>query len=570
LANAQPFIGRLSEDFSLNGLFSILGDALTHRDQDLDLDLDPVFSGLADAVRATTTNRPYRLSWQQLMMKDQEGLGLTKRLILITPILDYAQLMPAEQSYQAITAAVAEIKQGLLADIRVRLTGEVMLEYEEMATIGMDMIAAGAGSLLLVCVTLWIAFRSFRLMLATMISLTMGLILSLGFAAAAIGQLNMISIAFAVLFIGMGDAYSSHFCLRYRELVLRGAPVSAALRKTFLSTGGSLVLCTMTAAIGLYAFIPTSYTGVAELGIISGTSMFIALGTTFTVLPALIKLMPLKSRPRAKDHRERMAFLLSDWPIQNARPIRWGTLALVAIALVLLRHVQVDFNPINLRDPQSESVQTFQYLLQSKDTSPMTLAAFADDEADVRTKIRRFQALPSVDRVVSVLDLVPEAQDEKLAIIEDLSLLLGPQLSRFPDTPGTPPRVETLLAFRDLILRSAATHDTAPLRALSASLDAFIEKLHGLPPEEQAAILERVQVAVLGDLPLTLHKLQHNLQAEPITLATLPSDLRERWVSKDGLYRLQIFPKQDLNDLEDLRTFIREAQAVDPQVTDLP
>jgi predicted RND superfamily exporter protein len=288
-----------------------------------------------------------------------------------------------------------------------------------------------------------------------------------------------------VLFIGMGDAYSSHFCLRYRELVLRGAPASAALRKTFLSTGGSLVLCTMTAAIGLYAFIPTSYTGVAELGIISGTSMFIALGTTFTLLPALIKLMPLKVSPRAKGHRERMAFLLTDWPIQNARPIRWGTLALVAIALVLLRHVEVDFNPINLRDPHSESVQTFKYLLQSKDTSPMTLTAFATDEADIRDKAQRFQALPSVDRVVSVLDLVPESQAEKLAIIEDLSLLLGPQLARFPDAPDKPARMETLRAFRDLLLRQLQAHDTAPLRTLSSAVNAFIEKLDPLQPESQ-------------------------------------------------------------------------------------
>lgn len=570
LANAQPFIGRLSEDFSLNGLFSIIGDALTHKDEDLDLDLEPVFTRLADALQATRENRPYRLSWQQLMMKNQEGLGITKRLMFVSPILDYSQLMPAETSYQAINSAIAEVRQGLLADIRVRLTGEVMLEYEEMATIGMDMIAAGAGSLLLVCITLWIAFRSFRLMLATMISLTMGLILSLGFAAAAIGQLNMISIAFAVLFIGMGDAYSSHFCLRYRELMLRGLPVPTALRNTFQSTGGSLVLCTMTAAIGLYAFIPTSYVGVAELGIISGTSMFIALGTTFTVLPALIKLMLPQRPPRKDSPGRRLAFLLSDWPIQNAVPIRWITIVLAAIALVLLTRVRVDFNPINLRDPNSESVQTFQYLLRSKDTSPMTLAAFATSEADVREKAHRFESLPSVDHVLSVLDLVPDAQDEKLAVIEDLSLLLGPQLARFPDAPTAPVTLDALEAFFALVQRQRERADTPALGTLDAALGRFLEQTRQLPTQDQPALLERLQTAILGDFPMTLHNLQSSLQAEPITRASLPPDLIERWVSKDGLYRLQICPKNDLNDLDNLRTFIREAQAVDPEVTDLP
>ena len=380
----------------------------------------------------------------------------------------------------------------------------------------------------------------------------------------------MISIAFAVLFIGMGDAYSSHFCLRYRELVLRGMTISLALRKTFLSTGGSLVLCTLTAAIGLYAFIPTSYTGVAELGIISGTSMFIALGTTFTVLPALIKLMPLKPRPPKLGAHEDSGFFLSDWPIRHARPIRRTTLLLTAVAVVLVARVQVDFNPVNLRDPNSESVSTFKYLLESPETSPMTLASLATDATDARDKTRRFEALPTVDRVVSVLDLIPSEQDDKLAIIEDLALLLGPQLSRFPDTSSAAPDMERLEAFRALLERQASEADTPALKALSAALGALSSKLAPLAPPDRQQLLERLQSAVLGDLPLTLDNLLSSLRAQPITQASLPADLRERWVSKDGQYRLQILPKEDLNDLDNLRRFIRQAQAVDPDVTDLP
>jgi hopanoid biosynthesis associated RND transporter like protein HpnN len=462
------------------------------------------------------------------------------------------------------------VKKGPLADISVRLTGEVMLEYEEMATIGQDMIFAGAGSLVLVCVTLWIAYRSFRLMVATVLSLSVGLILSLGFATVAIGRLNMISIAFAVLFIGMGDAYSSHFCLRYRELTLRGAALGQAIRKTFRSTGPSLMLCTLTAAIGLYAFIPTSYVGVAELGIISGTSMFIALGTTFTLLPALIKIMPLKPASPGDRKEEKLPFMLSDWVMRCAPAIRVMTILAGLIAVGLLSRVKVDFNPINLRDPNSESVQTFKYLLQSKDTSPMTLAALAETVTDAREKTARFETLPTVDRVVSVLDFVPEQQEEKLALIEDLSLILGPQLAKFPEQPQHAVRFEALEKLQNIVDEQLQREEDPPVRALADALAEFLEHARALDLTRRQTLIDQLQTAILGYFPTTLRNLQSSLQAQAITPEGLPADITSRWVSKDGLYRLQIFPKQDLNDLGHLRKFIREAQALDPDVTDLP
>jgi len=570
LANAQPFIGRLSEDFSLNGLFSIIGDALTHQDKDFELDLDPLLAKLSEAIRTTNEGKPYRLSWQQLMMKGQEGLGITKRFMIVTPVLHFEKLMPAELSYKSVVDAIDQMKKGPLADIRVRLTGEVMLEYEEMATIGQDMIFAGAGSLILVCVTLWIAYRSFKLMVATVVSLTMGLILSLGFATAAIGRLNMISIAFAVLFIGMGDAYSSHFCLRYRELTLRGVPLAQAIRTTFRSTGPSLMLCTLTAAIGLYAFIPTSYVGVAELGIISGTSMFIALGTTFTLLPALIKIMPLKPATPGGRVEEKLPFMLSDWVIRYAAVIRVITVVAGLIAAGLLSKVKVDFNPINLRDPNSESVQTFKYLLQSEDTSPMTLAALAETAAEAKEKATRFETLPTVDRVVSVLDFVPEQQEEKLGLIEDLSLILGSQLAKFPERPQHGVRFETLEKFQTVVREQLLKEEDPALRVLDDTLTEFMDRARALVPEQRQELLDQLQTAILDYFPTTLHNLQSSLQAHAIRLEDLPEDITSRWVSKDGLYRLQIFPKQDLNDLDNLREFIRGAQALDPNVTDLP
>jgi hopanoid biosynthesis associated RND transporter like protein HpnN len=599
LANAQPFIGRLAQNPSLDGFFGLLGDAIKLSGDDLPLELGPLLGKIHTTLTRVQTGETPQMSWQQLMLDQKSGAGVTQRFIVFTPRFDFTAMLPAEQAIDATRNYITEASDGRFGKLRVRMTGEVVLEHEEVDSVTQGMAAAGIVSLFLVCITLYIGYRSFRLMFATFLTLTMGLIFSLYFAAISIGHLNLISIAFAVLFIGMGDAYSSHFCLRYRELILRGFGQREALRETLLSTGSALILCTLTAAIGLFAFIPTNYVGVSELGVIAGVSMFIALLTTFTILPALIKLLPLHpSRGAHKGGSGWLHALLGNWPLRHAGKIRVLTVIVSLAAASLLFRVEVDFNPINLRDPNSESVKTFKDLLKSRDTSPMTLAALADGEEATLEKKRRFEQLPSVDKARTVLDFIPEDQDEKLALIEDMGLVLGVQLGDFPAELRGQPEPATLERLRQAVreglgtnspganldARSAARRanpmegvnkpraeaDRSALAAFGDTLDAFLAHLDTLDETQRRARLETLQKALLGSLPVAIGLLRDSLEAENVTLAKLPDDLRSRWLSGAGLYRLQIFPKKDLNDQAALKEFIAEAQKVDADVTDLP
>ena len=570
LASAQAFIGRIAEDNTLRGFLGIVGQALTESGKSgLDIDLTPLLTKIQEAVAAAATGKPYRFSWQQLMSSRDSGLGITKRFILTTPIVDFSQMLPAEKPIAAVDKIIADTTRGELASVAVRKTGEVVLEHEEMLTIGVGVSGAGIASLILVSLTLWFAYRSFKLMFATSLTLTMGLIFSLGFATATIGQLNLISIGFAVLFIGMGDAYSSHFCLRYRELILRGRSDKEALLQTLTSTGSALILSAITGALGLFAFIPTKYSGVAELGVIAGTSMFIALATTFTVLPALMRVMPIHPKKPSRPGKFR-PLLTSNWPLRYAPQVRVATIILGLLAVKLLCDVQVDFNPLNLRDPNTESVKTFKYLLQSEDTTPMTLASLAPNAEIAKAREARFERLPTVDRVISIFDLVPEDQDEKLAILEDLSLIMGPQLDAFPAPKPGGATLEAVEKFHLAVQQRLTGGDDGMLGPLDQALTLLRTRLETAEPAARQKLLDQLQASILDPLPSVIADLRKSLEAEPITLESLPPDLRERWISPGGLYRLQIFPKKDLNDLDNLREFILDAQKVDPDVTDLP
>lgn len=574
LVQAQPFIGTLSQDNSLNGLFSIIGLAISSTNIELPIDIVPLLERIREAIRAAIDNDYNRLSWHDLMSGNKPDLLTTQRFVLVKPKLEFDQVMPAEKSYQAIHAILKRTK-GKYPLVRLRLTGEIALEHEELESVSRSALIASIFSLLLVCVALMIGLRSFKLMIATLMTLVMGLILTAGFATFAVGHLNLISIAFAVLYIGLGVDYSIHFCLRYRELLQQEFSSSRALTHTIGSVGPSIALCAITTSAGFYAFIPTSYRGVSELGIIAGSGMFIGLVMTLIILPALLKLMPLKSvGPYEK------SVVFPDWiyrlPTDHRTFIKWSALVLSIIAGGLVTQVSFDFNPVNLRDPSSESVSTFKDLLKSKATSPMTLTVLANDEASVRSKSESLKALDSVENAITLFDFIPEDQEEKLAIIEELALLLGLELSTFPNPTevSVEESIRTLEKFLNTIDTSLTTQKQGSLSEslgiLRRDLEEYLAILSSLPKVDRKDRLDQLQSSLLSSLPETMNRLLKGFEADIVTIDELPKDLLERWVSNDGIYRIMIFPSKDLNNIDNLREFITDVQRLEPNATDLP
>ena len=200
--------------------------------------------------------------------------------------------VPPKAAIEAIRKAAADIQDPGLPAVKVWVTGEVGLEDDELAGMSTGTFTASVFSVVLVLFILLVAYRSILLTVATLLTLALGMVFCGAFAAIAVTELNLISLAFAVSNIGLGVEYAIHFCLRYRDNLKVHADKEVALRDTFMTVGPSLLLAAGTTSIGLYAFIPTDYKGVAELGLLAGTSLFICLLITLVSLPALLKILP--------------------------------------------------------------------------------------------------------------------------------------------------------------------------------------------------------------------------------------------------------------------------------------
>ena len=383
LSQAQPFIGRISQEPNLTGFFSIFEDALSssNKNQELPIDLPSLIDKVSLALHKSMNGENNLLSWETLIAeKKLSGQGSDKGFINVSPRFDYTQIRPAENAIKAIRKAIAEIQQPDLPSVKVWITGEVGLEDDEMVGMSSGTFNASIFSVVLVLFILLIAYRSILLTLATLITLALGMVFSGAFAAFAVGELNLISVAFAVSNIGLGVEYAIHFCLRYRDNLLLHVHRERAIRSTLVSTSPSLLLCAGTTAIGLYAFIPTDYKGVSELGLLAGTSLFICLLVTLTVLPALLRFIPVPVESETPSTHPVLATLaekLATFTLHYAKPISIATCLIAVISIALVFKVKTDFNPINLRDPNTESVIAFKNLIKDPDTTPMTLTVLA-------------------------------------------------------------------------------------------------------------------------------------------------------------------------------------------------
>jgi hopanoid biosynthesis associated RND transporter like protein HpnN len=435
-------------------------------------------------------------------------------------------------------------------------------------------------SVVFVLVILLVAYRSVMLSIATLITLALGMVFCGAFAAFSVKELNLISIAFAVSNIGLGVEYAIHFCLRYRDNLVHHIGREKALRGTLVSTSPSLLLCAGTTAIGLYAFIPTDYKGVSELGLLAGTSLFICLLVTLIALPALLKIIPqsvstaISAQP---SHHATLAILsekLATLTLHYAKPVSIATLVMALISIGLVFKVKTDFNPINLRDPNTESVIAFKNLMKDKETSPMTLTVLTKNEKETKELQKKLTTLDSVDKTISLYDFMPSDQEDKLAIIEDMAMVLGSQAQSFPtlksdDEPTA--GINSLIKTIDEVLpEKTDTHEVEVLKTFKKELQDILIELSARQEPSRREFIEKIQTTLLGTLPNAMNELYASFNAKEITLADIPAEIKERWLSKDGLYRVQIFPKKDLNNLADLQEFITDVQVIAPETTDLP
>lgn len=571
MAALQPVLASLEVDASLVQLAELVRAGL---DSGREQGIDPgqwtrLLDELGKATISVYEDPPVRISWETMLLEGSDLEIPTRRVIVVDPYLDYSRILVASEAIDAIDAAAADLGLDQAPGVEIRLTGNPVLNHEEMIGLAWDIGGGGVFCFMLVTGFLYFAFRSWRLVIASIVTLLVGLIWTGAFAAAAIGELNMISIAFAILFIGLGVDFAIHFGMAFAsERRQHDLPTEAALHKAVDGIGASLVLCGFTTSIGFLVFLPAEYRGVAELGAIAGAGMFIILILTLTLFPAL-----LASWLRIPDDVKIAAPARVDQALVRhvARMPRMvcGVALLAGVASIpLLFELRFDAHVIEMRDPSTPSVQAFRDLLADSDTSPWYVNVMAPDLDAARAIAERLEALPEVGRTVSLLSYVPEDQEEKMAILEDLAFLLEapPRLDETPPEYSVEEQITALRELRDVLHDAERPEDdiaiVMSLDGLEIRLSDFLVRVES--EDDPAQALKDFRDILLDRLPYAMERFRNSLSVDPIELANLPPELVRRMLAPDGTARVQAFPAEELQDYDSLKRFADAVLALVP------
>jgi uncharacterized protein len=577
LVQAQPFLGALAVDPSLRGVMDSLSTALmgvAHGQAQLS-QIDAPMTAFAATVEKTNAGGSTFLSWRALFAGDAAAskecsFARSRNFIEVQPTLDYNALMPGETAEKAIRDTAKQLNLTEATGARVRLTGPVPLSDEEFATLAERAELMGLAMLLAVTLSLWLAVRSIRIIFCILTTLLAGLVLTTGLGLALVHVFNIISIAFIALFVGLGVDFAIQFSVRYRAERHALGDLDTALIGAGRGVGIPLALAAAATAAGFFSFLPTDYVGVGELGLIAGIGMVIAFGLSISFLPALIKLL----RPAGEvEHVGFSSLAPADAYLRKNRKkvLLWGAIA-GALSVATLPFLQFDFNPFNLRNRHVESMSTLTDLMADPETSPNTIDVLAPSLAAADKLAGKLSKRPLVGQVLTLSSFVPPDQPKKLALISDTAFLMDATLNPFEIKPA-PSDAELVLSIK---AAAAALHEEAAKPAVKAAdktsaanalrLARALDKLAAAPPKLRQGAAD----ALVPGLNSLLGELRSALQAETVSLKTMPPELVSEWVASNGTARIQVFPKSNANDNKTLKRFSKDVQAVTGDATGTP
>jgi uncharacterized protein len=562
LSRAVPLIRTLATDQSLRGLAHTLSLSLQglQGGQYNLAAMAGTLNSVADTIEGVQSGKPTAFSWQTLVSGAPATPEQLRGLVDIWPVLDYHAIEPGKTATVAVRQAAVDAQLSSTYGATLSLTGTVPLADQQFATLQegttLNFIISGA----IILIVLWLALRSVRIVFAVAVSLLIGLLITAALGLLLAGAFNPISVAFAVLFVGLGADFAIQFSVRYRATRHEYGALRPSLVRAEQRVGAPLTLAALAAAAGFLAFVPTDYRGIAELGLIAGTGMVVAYIASLTLLPALLWTVHPPGEPDPLGYQ---ALASADRFLQRHRMAIVLVTSIIALAGVpFLFRLQFNFDPNSLQSQNAEPIATLR-MLNSDPRFVFNAADVLTTPADAAPLRQRLSALPEVAGVKSIDDLVPSDQQAKLKTIAGAAGALEPALSaKAAPAPSDADDVAALRATAQQ-LRDVAAESGGPGAAAATRLGKVLDALAGGTVE----LRHKVAATFIAPLRISLQQLALSLRPQEVTRGNLPEDMTRQWIAQNGMERTQVLPKGNLQDTDTLRRFASAVLAVAPSAT---
>lgn len=549
--------------------------------------LDPAFliRMLEEMKRSLTGQGPFNSPWEALLSErvagdtTREGYFWTadKRCLLafVTPVRLANDFTGTKRSLASLREAVAEVRAEF-PDIMAGVTGPEALNADQMSAAMTDMELATLISLAGLTVLFIIFRRSIRRPVFEMITLIIALTWCFGLTTLVVGHLNILSITFAPLILGLGIDNGAHWFARYQEAEQSAlfSSKEELLRETMERIGPGILLAGASLALSFLPLTLTGFKGLVELGVICGLGMLVMTLGTLIVLPTLLMVFDKPFRGRWRTVRAPQTKPLLPLTGRRTAFILAGSAVALALSAWQAAAVRFDLNMLHLQSPRVESVIWEHRLLAGSGLSSIFGEMLAPSLGELRAISGALESLPTVARVESIDNILPRNQEAKRRLLDKMRpVLKGVEIAAPPERKVEIATLTEILG-RIRFKMSDTQEADKKLRGQMAKARGLIDEIRRVLEQAPAGNIHRDLSRFEGDLHADLadklNLLQVNVQAGPLTVAELPPALRERFVSPDGRFLLKIFPEGDAWEPRFLERFVRELRTVDPEVAGDP
>ncbi|MDR3457353.1 MAG: MMPL family transporter [Verrucomicrobiae bacterium] len=467
--------------------------------------------------------------------------------------------------------------------LNVGITGGPVLDFDQMNQSQRDMTLASIVSLI-VCALIFIyGYNETGRPVKATICLVVGLAYTLAFATLTVGHLNILTVTFMPILIGLAIDFGVHLVTRYEEELRHGRTEQEAMMKAMMFTGQGIFTGALTTAGAFLAMALTDFKGISEMGIICGGGLMVCLVPMMTLLPVLL----LRGRQNVMDHAiqedDRRARIENLW---LQRPVLVAAIiaGLCALAWTQMHKISFDYNLLDLQSKGLPAVEYEQKLFNASERSPLYCAVVANSLDEAVALEKRIQALPSVasNGVDSIAGALKADQTEKLRLIGEIKAEIAPLQFSPPDLRPVDlySLSQTLWFFNGYLGNALADKDVqndpemvkvfTSLRTAASNLHKTMLEGDASALAEHAEKLGAFQRALFNDISDTFSQLQQQDNSTPLQAGNLPATLRNRFVGVHGKFLLQVYPKEDVRQRDKQVKFVEEMRTIDPDVTGEP
>lgn len=569
LRNMQPFIEQFTQATNLDSLFGLINKQIrtakreTNAQNDALMKSIPALKRIVDQATGSLERPGMAVSpgVNALFGAGEEA----EKQIYITFNNGRIYLLTARPRNEDANGPAVEKMRELIAEtqhevpgLNIGLTGGPVLEYDEMHQSEHDSTVASIASLVICSLIFIYAYQQTGRPLKAVLCLIIGLGYTMGFTTAVIGHLNVLTITFAPMLIGLAIDFGVHFITRYEEEMRRGRSEAEGVEKSMVFTGQGIVTGALTTAAAFLAMGFTKFKGIQEMGLISGGGLVLCLIPMMTMLPVLL----MRGRQNEIDHQlgpqvEKRVQIENLW-LQRPLIVTAITVIICGLCATVFPKVHFDYNLLNMQSKGLPSVVYEQKLIDSAGQSVLYAAVIADnlkEAQEFEKKIKDLAAKPdsiiSASNTISPTEFLAGDQSKKVQLVREITnelatVKFAPEDKSPIDLQELGATLFSLSGYLGLIVDATGKDEpeiAKQMQELHDSISVFRRKMLSGEPEIPAR-LSHYQDALFDDLHDTFANLRNQIAA-PLRAEDLPPALKNRFIGVHGKLQIQVFPKAE-------------------------